>query len=46
MDRLEAGNVVNGPAVIEHPATTLLIPPECHVEFDARRLIHFQRGSR
>lgn len=44
MDPIEAGNVVNGPAVIEHPATTLLIPPERHVEFDARRLIHYRPG--
>jgi N-methylhydantoinase A/oxoprolinase/acetone carboxylase beta subunit len=44
MDELLAGNVVNGPAVIEHPATTLLIPPTHHVEFDARRLIHYRAG--
>src|SRR5208283_5849597 len=28
MDAIEAGNVVNGPVIIEHPATTLLVPPE------------------
>ena len=44
MDPLEAGNVVNGPAIIEHPATTLLIPPDHHVELDERRLIHYRRG--
>ncbi|MFC5996457.1 hydantoinase/oxoprolinase family protein [Pseudonocardia hispaniensis] len=44
MDELQAGNVINGPAVIEHPATTLLIPPTHHVEFDSRRLIHYRAG--
>jgi N-methylhydantoinase A/oxoprolinase/acetone carboxylase beta subunit len=44
MDAIEAGNVVNGPVIIEHPATTLLVPPEHHVEFDSRRLIHYRRG--
>ena len=27
MDLLEPGNIVHGPAVIEAPATTLLLPP-------------------
>jgi N-methylhydantoinase A len=45
MDELRPGNVINGPAVIEHPATTLLIPPTQHVEFDARRLIHYRAGQ-
>jgi len=45
MDELRAGNVVNGPAVIEHPATTLLIPPTHHVGFDERRLIHYRAGQ-
>ncbi|GAA2656156.1 hydantoinase/oxoprolinase family protein [Streptomyces vastus] len=45
MDELQAGNVVGGPAVIEHPATTLLIPPTHHVEFDSRRLIHYRAGQ-
>lgn len=44
MDELQAGNIVNGPAVIEHPATTLLVPPTHHVAFDARRLIHYRAG--
>ena len=46
MDPIKAGNVINGPAIVEHPATTLLIPPEYHVEFDSRRLIHYRRGAR
>lgn len=46
MDELQAGNVVSGPAVVEHPATTLLIPPDHHVELDARKLIHYRRGTK
>lgn len=46
MDPLEPGNVVNGPAIIEHPATTLLIPPDHHAEFDSRRIIHYRRGTK
>jgi N-methylhydantoinase A len=46
MDPLEAGNVIDGPAIVEHPATTLLIPPDHHVELDERRLIHYRRGSK
>lgn len=46
MDPLLAGNVVNGPAIIEHPATTMLIPPGFHAELDQRRIIHYRRGTK
>jgi N-methylhydantoinase A len=46
MDPLEAGNVIEGPAVVEHPATTLFIPPDHHVELDSRRLIHYRRSGK
>ena len=46
MDELKAGNVVNGPAIIEHPATTFYIPPGKHAAFDARRLIHYRDGNK
>ena len=45
MDVLEAGNVIPGPAIVEHPATTLLIPPGQRVELDSRRLIHYRQGA-
>lgn len=44
MDPLQAGNVLDGPAIVEHPATTLLVPPDHHVALDSRRLIHYRRG--
>jgi acetone carboxylase, beta subunit len=46
MDELKAGNVVNGPGIIEHPATTFLIPPGHHAAFDERRLIHYRKGNK
>jgi len=41
MDLLEAGNRVDGPAIIEHPMTTLVIPPQNYVEFDEHKFIHY-----
>ncbi|MCC7122779.1 MAG: hydantoinase/oxoprolinase family protein [Gammaproteobacteria bacterium] len=46
MDELQAGNIVNGPSIIEHPATTFYIPPDKHAAFDERRLIRYRDGSR
>ncbi len=43
MDLLEAGNRIDGPAIIEHPMTTLVIPPENYVEFDEHRFIWYRR---
>ena len=42
-DLLEAGNRIDGPAIIEHPMTTLVIPPENYVEFDEHRFIWYRR---
>lgn len=39
MDSLEAGNIVNGLAIIEHPATTLLVPATRRARVDARKFI-------
>jgi acetone carboxylase beta subunit len=43
MDLLQAGNRIDGPAIIEHPMTTLVIPPENYVEFDEHRFIWYRR---
>lgn len=45
MDPLEPGNVIEGPAIIEHPATTLLVAPGDRIEFDQCRLIHYRLGK-
>ena len=43
MDPLEAGNRIDGPAIVEHPMTTLVIPPENYVELDEHKLIWYRR---
>jgi len=43
MDSLEAGNKVDGPAIIEHLMTTLVIPPQNYVEFDKHKFIRYRR---
>lgn len=42
MDRLQAGNQVRGPGIIEHPMTTFVIPPKKCVEFDEHSLIWYK----
>jgi N-methylhydantoinase A/oxoprolinase/acetone carboxylase beta subunit len=43
MDGLKAGNVVEGPSIIEHPMTTLVVPPDAQVDFDKYRFIEYKR---
>jgi N-methylhydantoinase A/oxoprolinase/acetone carboxylase beta subunit len=40
MDRLEAGNEIQGLAVIEAPSTTLVVPPERYVFLDKNNIFH------
>jgi len=40
MNDLEAGNVVEGPAVVEAPATTMLVPPGFDAPLDENRIFH------
>ena len=39
MEALEPGNVVDGLAIIEHPATTLLVPANRRARMDARKFV-------
>jgi N-methylhydantoinase A len=41
MDRLQPGNEVSGPAIIEHPATTLVVHPQDRVTVDEWTLLHY-----
>lgn len=41
MDSLMAGNTVRGPAIVEHPMTTLVVPPGDEARFDRYRFIEF-----
>ncbi|MFX0188991.1 MAG: hydantoinase/oxoprolinase family protein [Candidatus Hodarchaeota archaeon] len=42
MHLLNPGNIINGPAVIEAPATTLLVPPGFRVKLDKHRIFHME----
>ncbi len=42
MEVLNSGNVIMGPAVIEAPATTLLVPPGYKVNLDKHRVFHME----
>ena len=42
MKLLDAGNIVDGPAVIEAPATTLVVPPNYRVKLDKHRIFHME----
>jgi N-methylhydantoinase A len=44
MEKLQAGNVVTGPAVVEHPTTTLVVPPAYKVKFDEYGFIWYSRA--
>ncbi|WP_246985431.1 hydantoinase/oxoprolinase family protein [Halorientalis marina] len=43
MDPIQAGNVVEGPAVTEAPATTMLVPPGFEAPLDENRIYHLQQ---
>src|SRR5690625_4126333 len=45
MDFLEPGNVLEGPAVVEHPATTLVIPKGDRVRLDEWTILHYEHGG-
>ncbi|GAB6933169.1 hydantoinase/oxoprolinase family protein [Calditerricola satsumensis] len=43
MDALKAGNQIEGPAIIEAPSTTLVVPPGWSTTLDEHRLFHLKR---
>jgi N-methylhydantoinase A/oxoprolinase/acetone carboxylase beta subunit len=42
MDRLHAGNEIEGLAVIEAPSTTLMVPPDRYVFLDEHTIFHMR----
>ncbi|MGM0468130.1 MAG: hydantoinase/oxoprolinase family protein [Promethearchaeati archaeon] len=42
MSLLQCGNIIDGPSVIEAPATTLLVPPGYRVKLDNHRIFHME----
>jgi len=46
MNDLQAGNVVEGPSVVEAPATTMLVPPGFNAPLDENRIFHLGQEDR
>jgi N-methylhydantoinase A len=44
MDGLRAGNILAGPAIVEHPMTTLVIPPDGRARLDEWEFLWLERG--
>jgi N-methylhydantoinase A len=44
MDKLKPGHEIKGPAIIEHPATTLVIHPRDEIFVDEWNLLHYRHG--
>jgi N-methylhydantoinase A/acetone carboxylase beta subunit len=42
MDHIQTGNVIEGPAVTEAPATTMLVPPGWEASLDRNRIYHLK----
>ena len=42
MAALKAGNVIEGPAIIRDPMTTVVIPPRRTMSFDQYRILHYK----
>lgn len=42
---LRAGNVINGPSIIEHVNTNYVIPPDRYMEIDEYRTLWLKRGG-
>jgi len=45
MALLNSGNVIQGPAIVEAPATTLVVPPGYKVKIDNHRIFHMEVKS-
>lgn len=43
MDPLKPGNKIQGPVIIEHPMTTLVVPPGRRIYLDKYEFIHYLR---
>ena len=42
MQELDAGNVIEGPAIIRDPMTTVVVPPNRRMELDEYRILHYR----
>ncbi len=46
LDKIEAGNVVRGPVVVEAPASTMVVPPGRSARLDKHRIFHLSTNAR
>ena len=40
LEAIEAGNTIDGPAIVEHSATTFAIPPGRSARLDSHQIFH------
>lgn len=45
LDKIKAGNVVEGPAVVEAPASTMVVPPGRTARLDKHRIFHMSTNA-
>lgn len=45
MERVVAGNLIEGPAVLEDPATTFVVPPGAGARLDRHRIFHLRQEA-
>ncbi len=45
LDKIKAGNVVHGPAVVEAPASTMVVPPGRSARLDKHRIFHMSTNA-
>lgn len=45
LDNIKAGNVVHGPAVVEAPASTMVVPPGRSARLDKHRIFHMSTNA-
>ena len=45
LEKLHAGNLVIGPAVVESPSSTMLVPPGRSARLDRNRIFHMNTTS-
>ncbi len=43
MDRILPGNIIEGPAIVEHPATTFVVPTDCLARLDNYRIFWLEQ---
>ena len=46
LEKIKAGNVVHGPAVVEAPASTMVVPPGRSARLDTHRIFHISSSAR